>query len=108
MEKKEPQQPRKEKKQQPKKAEKIEKAEKKVEKKAEKPAPKAEKPQVKEETAATGEEVSDEKADAIRAFQADHGLKTYGVANITTQKAIDFAIDEAIDNDPATWTVIDE
>ena len=68
VEKKEPQQPRKEKKQQPKKAEKIEKAEKKVEKKAEKPAPKAEKPQVKEETAATGEEVSDEKADAIRAF----------------------------------------
>ena len=47
-------------------------------------------------------------ADAIRAFQADHGLKTYGVANITTQKAIDFAIDEAIDNDPLTWTVIDE
>ena len=46
--------------------------------------------------------------EAVRAFQEKAGLPTYGVANIRTQKAIDLAVDEAIDNDPLTWTVIDE
>lgn len=47
-------------------------------------------------------------AAALFSFQADHGLKTYGIANIKTQQAINLSVDEAIDNDPATWTVIDE
>ena len=47
-------------------------------------------------------------AAALFSFQADHGLKTYGVANIKTQQAIDLAVEEAVYNDPATWQVIDE
>jgi len=47
-------------------------------------------------------------ADAVRAFQYDCGLKENGIANIKTQQAINLSVDEAIDNDPLTWTVIDE
>jgi len=47
-------------------------------------------------------------AAALFSFQADHGLNTYGVANIKTQQAIDLAVEEAVYNDPATWQVIDE
>ena len=46
--------------------------------------------------------------EAVRAFQADKGLTTYGIANLRTQKALNLDVDEAIDNDPLTWTVIDE
>lgn len=47
-------------------------------------------------------------AAAVRAFQAAWGLSSSGVANQRTQTAIDQAMEKAIDNDPATWTVIDE
>lgn len=47
-------------------------------------------------------------AAAVRAFQAAWGLSSSGVANQRTQAAIGQAMEEAIDNDPATWTVIDE
>ena len=46
--------------------------------------------------------------EAIRAFQTDKGLKVHGIANIATQTALNKAYDVAIDNDPATWLVIDE
>lgn len=47
-------------------------------------------------------------AEAVLQFQRDHGLKDHGIANIATQQHLDAAVAEAIDNDPATWTVIDE
>lgn len=47
-------------------------------------------------------------AAAVRAFQTAHDLTASGVANQRTQNAIDQAMEEAIDSDPATWTVIDE
>lgn len=47
-------------------------------------------------------------ADAVKAFQQNNGLKVLGIANMATQYAIDQAVEIAIDNDPATWTVIDE
>lgn len=46
--------------------------------------------------------------EAVKTFQYDCGLKEYGIANIATQQALDAAVEYAIDNDPATWTVIDE
>ena len=47
-------------------------------------------------------------AEAVKAFQAQHGLKANGIAGIAMQQLLDRAVDEAIDNDPATWLVVDE
>jgi len=47
-------------------------------------------------------------ADAVKAFQTQNGLKPLGIANMATQYKLDEAIEIAIDNDPETWTVIDE
>lgn len=47
-------------------------------------------------------------ATAVSVFQSDHRLTANGIANMATQAAIDQAMEEAIDNDPDTWTVIDE
>ena len=34
--------------------------------------------------------------------------RTLPLSSIAMQKALDRAVDEAIDNDPATWLVVDE
>ena len=47
-------------------------------------------------------------AEAVKAFQTQQGMKATGIASIAMQKALDCAVDEAIDNDPATWLVVDE
>ena len=47
-------------------------------------------------------------AEAVKAFQTRQGMKATGIASIAMQKALDRAVDEAIDNDPATWLVVDE
>ena len=47
-------------------------------------------------------------AEAVKAFQTQQGMKATGIASIAMQKALDRAVDEAIDNDPATWLVVDE
>lgn len=47
-------------------------------------------------------------AEAVKAFQTQQGMKSTGIASIAMQKALDRAVDEAIDNDPATWLVVDE
>lgn len=45
---------------------------------------------------------------AVKAFQAAQGLSPNGIANQRTQAALNQAMEEAIDSDPHTWTVIDE
>lgn len=45
---------------------------------------------------------------ALTAFQSDHRLKSNGIANLQTQREIDYAVADKIDNDPITWTVIDD
>ena len=47
-------------------------------------------------------------AEAVKVFQTRQGMKATGIASIAMQKALDRAVDEAIDNDPATWLVVDE
>lgn len=47
-------------------------------------------------------------AEAVKAFQTRQGMKATGIASIAMQKALNRAVDEAIDNDPATWLVVDE
>ena len=47
-------------------------------------------------------------ADAVRAFQADHGLPAGGIANIATQLALDDAVSLKTDLDPDTWRVVDD
>lgn len=47
-------------------------------------------------------------AEAVKAFQRAHGIKDNGIANIATQTALNADVEIAIDNDPATWTVVDE
>lgn len=46
--------------------------------------------------------------EAVMAFQRAQGLTDNGIANIATQTAIQAAVDFAVDNDPATWLVVDE
>ena len=46
--------------------------------------------------------------DAVRRFQIDHGLKTTSIANVDTQLALDEAVEEKYNADPATWMVVDE
>lgn len=45
---------------------------------------------------------------AVKAFQTAQGLSPNGIANQRTQAALNQAMEEAIDSDPHTWTVIDE
>lgn len=47
-------------------------------------------------------------SEAIRGFQADHGLKVSGIANISTQNLIDAFVEEKRDLDPETWKVIED
>lgn len=47
-------------------------------------------------------------AAAVKAFQTACGLSPSGIANQRTQTALNQAVEEAVDNDPDTWTVIDE
>ncbi len=45
---------------------------------------------------------------AVRQFQADHGLRENGIANIDTQLALHEEWERVHDADPAVWTVVDE
>ncbi len=47
-------------------------------------------------------------AAAVRALQAASGLKQTGVADMNTQRALQAAVDVAVDNDPATWLIVDD
>ena len=47
-------------------------------------------------------------ASAVRDFQSRHGLKTNSIANQATQRRMQDEVDQKKDQDPATWTVIDE
>lgn len=47
-------------------------------------------------------------ASAVDEFQGRSGIRRTGIANITTQAALDLAVAEAIDKDPATWIVVDD
>ena len=47
-------------------------------------------------------------ADAVRAFQKDHGQRPGGIANISTQLALDEAVEAKVNSDPLTWTVVDD
>ena len=47
-------------------------------------------------------------ASAVRAFQAQAGLKETGIANIQTQLALEAAANQAIREDPTHWIVEDE
>ena len=44
---------------------------------------------------------------AVMAFQADHGIRANGIANMTTQKALNAAYREKVNEDPETWLVED-
>ena len=46
--------------------------------------------------------------DAVRQFQADHGLRTNAIANIDTQLLLDEEVDRKYNLDPATWLVVEE
>ena len=46
--------------------------------------------------------------DAVRQFQSDHRIRSTGIANIATQLLLDEIVDWTIDQDPNTWTVVDE
>ena len=45
---------------------------------------------------------------AVQAFQSAHRLRASGIANIETQLRLDEAVEWKIDQDPLTWTVVDE
>lgn len=47
-------------------------------------------------------------AQAISDFQVKYGLKTHGIANLATQAQLDKVFETAVDNDPATWLIIDD
>lgn len=47
-------------------------------------------------------------AEAVKALQAASGLRASGVANMATQAALDSAYIVAVENDPATWLVVDD
>ncbi len=47
-------------------------------------------------------------ADAVKAFQTNHGIRPSGIANIQTQLLMDQEVELKRDNDPETWLVIDD
>ena len=47
-------------------------------------------------------------AEAVRAFQEQYGLRPSGIANISTQQALDKEIEIRRDLDPSTWQVVDD
>lgn len=47
-------------------------------------------------------------AQAVTDFQRQQGLTPYGIANMTTQQAIDRAVALALDNDPDTWIIVED
>ena len=46
--------------------------------------------------------------DALKRFQSEHGLRPNGIANIATQLKLDEEVARKVDEDPLTWTVVDE
>ena len=46
--------------------------------------------------------------EAVRAFQADRGLRASGIANITMQLKLDEEVEWKAEHDPEIWTVVDE
>ena len=46
--------------------------------------------------------------EALRVFQTSRGLRCNGWANMETQLALDEAVREKVESDPATWTVSDD
>lgn len=60
-----------------------------------------------EEGQATGT-YGDNTLSAVTAFQSASDLKSNGIASQSTQQALAQAVDLAIDNDPATWQVVDD
>ncbi len=47
-------------------------------------------------------------ARAVHQFQADHGLKTNGIANQSTQLLLDKEVERKQAQDPELWTVVDD
>ena len=45
---------------------------------------------------------------AVSTFQQSQGLNVNGLANIATQRALDEAVDRAVDSDPTTWQVVED
>lgn len=45
---------------------------------------------------------------AVQAFQREHDISANGIANIKTQLALEKAVARAINDDPATWQVVDD
>ena len=46
--------------------------------------------------------------DALRAFQLEYSLRPLGLANMATQQKLDEVCQQKYENDPATWTVVDD
>ena len=46
--------------------------------------------------------------EAVRKFQSDHRQRASGIATLEMQTGLEHEVDIVIDNDPNTWTVIDE
>lgn len=47
-------------------------------------------------------------AAAVRSFQQAHGLRTNAIANQATQRRLQQEVEKKLDQDPETWTVVDE
>ena len=50
----------------------------------------------------------DSTAEAVRAYQADHGLTASGIANMKTQLLLEAEYTSRYENDPEIWSVVDE
>ncbi len=50
----------------------------------------------------------DSTAEAVRAFQADHGLAAGGIANMKTQQLLEKEYLSRYEKDPDIWSVVDE
>ena len=51
---------------------------------------------------------TDSTTEAIRAYQEARGLRIIGVANRETQQLLEKEYNEAYQNDPDIWSVVDE
>ena len=45
---------------------------------------------------------------ALRSFQQAQGIRSNGIANLETQRRLQAEVEKKEDQDPATWTVVDE
>ena len=50
----------------------------------------------------------DSTVDAVRAYQAAHGLTAGGIANMKTQQMLEVEYNERYQNDPGIWSVVDD